>query len=282
MSTGVPSLVAGVAAACSVLLLGRPAPRALLRRRLFTVHRGVEVVGGWRLWPNRAGSLATLLAAAIAITVAVLVFGGRPHLVILAVAGIGVWWAVVTLRRRRRRHDRATKLRASITDMCDALVAELSAGIPPPTALADLAHDWPILQPAAVTARLGGEVPQALASAAERPGAGPLRHLAAAWEISARTGAPLSGVVDRLAGAMRDEQEARVEVTAALGAPRATARLLAVLPVFGLALGGGLGGEPWKVLTGSMLGAVCVVSGAGLAVAGVFWVEHIAAQAESD
>lgn len=281
MDNATAVMVAGLAAGGAVFLWGRPAPRVLLRRRL-SAHGEPDGAGDRSPWSRRVRPLGVLLVSAIAITVVVLVLGGRPHLVVLAGAAVGVWWATLTLRRRRRLHDRAIALRASVTDMCDALVAELGAGIPAPTALADLAQDWPILQPAAVTARLGGEVPQALASIARRPGAGPLRHLAAAWEISARTGAPLSGVVDRLAGAMRDDQEARVEVTAALGAPRATARLLAVLPLFGLALGGGMGSEPWEVLTGSMLGAGCVLGGAALAVAGVFWVEHIAAQAESE
>jgi tight adherence protein B len=89
------------------------------------------------------------------------------------------------------------------------------------------------------------------------------------------------GVLDRLAGTLRDDDEARQEVVSSLAASRATARLLAVLPVFGLLLGGGLGGRPWMVLIDSMIGAGCLLGGAVLAVAGVFWVERIADHAEA-
>jgi tight adherence protein B len=94
--------------------------------------------------------------------------------------------------------------------------------------------------------------------------------------VSTRTGSPLAATVARIAGALRDGQEVRREVESSLGPSRATARLLAVLPVLGLGLGAGLGGDPLSTMSTSAPVAACVLAGVALAVAGVVWVERVA------
>lgn len=270
----IAELVAALAAGTATATTFRSGSPALLRRRL-----GVSAA---RAPTGHRRRMRFLAPAALAVTTAVafLVVGDRPNLIVLAATAGGVAYAIVALRRRTGRRAVRHQRQAETIDVCDALVAELGAGIPPPRALSHVAADWPALAPAARTAELGGDVPDALRKLSEAPGRAAFGQIGAAWEISIRSGAGLAGVLDRLAVALRNDDEARQEVTASLGAPRATARVLAVLPFLGLTLGAGIGGDPVAVLLETMLGAVCLLVGSSLAIAGLFWVEHIADAAE--
>jgi tight adherence protein B len=104
--------------------------------------------------------------------------------------------------------------------------------------------------------------------------------VAAGWEVASRSGAGLADVLDRLSGVLRTDEDVRREVAANLASPRATATMLAVLPVFGIGLGTAIGADPAGVLLGTMLGACCLAAGCLLAVAGLFWVERIVDRAE--
>lgn len=268
-------LVAALAAAVAAATWVRAGSPALVRRRL---GRSAGV------GPSGRAARSTYLLAVVAPVatgcVAFVVLGDRPNLVLVAIAAGGVLYAGMALRRRTLRRARRHRSQAETVDICDAIVAELEAGSPPVRALEQVAADWPALDPAARSARLGGDVAESLRAVSRQPGRAALREMAAAWEVSLRSGAGLAAVLDRLSAALRRDDEARQEVIASLGAPRATARVLAVLPAFGLALGAGIGGDPVGVLLQSMLGAVCLLLGSGLAIAGLFWVEHIADSAE--
>ncbi|MDN5851767.1 MAG: type II secretion system F family protein [Actinomycetia bacterium] len=266
MTALVASLLAGVAVATFV-----GSPHSVLRRRL-----GAERTRAW-LRPRRP----VAVIAAVVVSVALVVrLGDRPHVIVTALSGCAIAYAAVALRRRGARRTRRHQRQAETVDICDAFVSELASGSPPPRMLAHVAIDWPFLEPAARTADLGGDVAQGLRSLATEPGRAALADIAAAWELSVRSGAGLAGVLDRLSRALRADDEARQEVIASLAAPRATSRVLALLPAFGLALGSGLGGDPVGVLFGTMLGALCLAVGSGLAIGGLFWVEHIADAAE--
>jgi tight adherence protein B len=179
-----------------------------------------------------------------------------------------------------RRH-RAERVRAiEVTDACLALVGELRAGQPPPSALRSAAGDFPsLLGPAAARARLGGDVPDALRTAAGAPGAGALVAVAAAWEVCERSGAGLADTLARVADSLRAEEAVRREAAGQLASVRATTRLLAVLPMITLlALSGG-GGRPLAFLLGHPVGLSCLVVGASLTSAGLLWVERLARSA---
>lgn len=160
--------------------------------------------------------------------------------------------------------------------------AELRAGILPQRALQGLAPEFPFLTAAARAADLGGDVPAALRAAADESGAELLAELSGAWLVAERAGAPLSRVLDRLEETARGELEIEREVESGLAPARATGRLMAVLPVFGLALGSGMGGDPVAVLTGTYPGVLCLAAGCALACVGVAWVERIASSAEAE
>jgi len=93
----------------------------------------------------------------------------------------------------------------------------------------------------------------------------------AAARLSDELGAPLSGVLDRIASAVAADEEAEDERRAALAGPRATARVLAWLPLLGLLLGGLLGADPVGVVLSGGLGTMAAALGAALLLLGRWW-----------
>lgn len=267
-------VVAVLAAALFAASVVRATSQRTARRRLGLVFDAAPHSRRYR------ARVLVVLGLAVIGAVAFVRFAIRPHSLLIGVTLCAVGYATVVLRRMARRRRDRHRRQAETVDICDAIVAELNSGSPPVRALAQVADDWPSFRPVAHTAALGGDVAQTIRTLADDQGRESLRDLAAAWEVSARSGAGLSGVLDRLSAALRQDAEVRQEVAASLGAPRATAKVLAVLPVIGLALGTGIGGDPVAVLVDTMVGAICLAVGSLLAVAGLFWVERIADSAE--
>jgi tight adherence protein B len=154
-------------------------------------------------------------------------------------------------------------------------VAELRSGQPTLRALERVAEEWSDLSSVASAARMGADVPHAFRTLALLPGAAALTELAAAWQVSVRSGAGLAGVLERMSETMRDQDDIAREVAAAVAPARATAQLLGVLPVVGLGLGTALGGDPLQILLGTPVGTVLLVLGASLSLVGLLWVEHL-------
>jgi tight adherence protein B len=265
MDIAVPTVAASLAA---MLLLPDDGRAALARLT------EPSPTGRWPWWAT--GLLA--LGGGVALLPAV---RPAPHHVVVAATSAGVVGAgAVLVRRGRRRASRAVA-RRRVVDMCDALVAELHAGQPPSRALAWVARSWSDLEAASAVAELGGDVPAALRQAARVPGAEPVGQIAVGWDVAHRSGARLADVLDRLSRALRDDNEVRREVSASLGPTRATGRLLAILPVFGLGLGYSMGADPLAVLLGTTFGSLCLAVGAALAVGGLLWIDRIADRAET-
>jgi len=103
--------------------------------------------------------------------------------------------------------------------------------------------------------------------------------LASAWATAHASGAGLAGVVERVTDELTAQLELRREIDSQLAAPRATARLLALLPLGGMALGVFLGVDPLRMLLGTTVGLCCLVVGSTLALAGVVWVDRLARSA---
>lgn len=210
---------------------------------------------------------------------------GGPVLGLLVLAA-----GAAALRARRGRAARraAEEEARRAVEACGALSAELSAGRSPAEALsvaAELgtgAFGAGCLD-AAGAVRLGGDVPAALeAAAAASAVPALLRGLAACWEVCSATGAGLAAAVEQLATAGRAEAERRRAVEAELAGPRATAGLLAVLPLGGLLLAAGLGADPVHQLLHTPLGAVCAVLGVGLDLLGLAWTARLVRRAGRD
>jgi tight adherence protein B len=189
---------------------------------------------------------------------------------------------------RHRRAARAERERASATaGLAEALAsfaAEVRAGAPPAGAAAAAGTD---AHPAAArvmalvgaTAHLGGDVPAALRAARSREPAAAehLDRLAGAWALAEQHGIALAGPAGAVAEDLRARARAAGGLRARLAGPRATAAVLAGLPVLGVLLGEGIGARPTAVLTGGVVGQVLLVVGVGLVCAGLAWTERIVA-----
>lgn len=168
---------------------------------------------------------------------------------------------------------------ATMLQFVDAVVAELDAGAPPAAAVQSAGETFSddlVLATVARHVSLGTDVGDALRDAAAAPGAGPLQRVAACVHVTTSTGAGLTTALRRVADGLRDELALSREVTSQLAAPRATARLLAGLPVMVWVMGYGLGSDPVRVLLMTPYGWGCLVVGLGLELIGLRWVDQLA------
>lgn len=256
------ALTAAVAGAAAALFLLPPRRRAG-RRAGAAVGRG------------GAGTTAAALAA-LGLVVAVT---SAAWVVPAAILG-GALLVGLRARERLRRTRSATRLRGQVLEACDGVVAELAAGIDPGTALRRVAREWDFLRPVAEAHDLGGDVPTALRSVAATAGAGDLGAVAAAWQVALRSGHGLAGAIGRVADGLRAAAATRRVVTSELASARATARLVALLPLVALLMGSGVGGDPWAFLLHHPVGWACLLAGLTLGGAGLWWIESIAADVE--
>jgi tight adherence protein B len=231
-------------------------------------------VAAWQ-GPARAPRVVPLAVLAVVAAV-VLPHDAARLLVVLAPAT----WAMRLLWARRSAARLAETNAARMAEVCDLLAAELSAGRPPDAALREAAATWPAMVPVAEVSRLGGDVPAALREAASAPGSADLRLLAAAWTVARRTGGGLGAATRRVADAVRREQATRRVVAGELASARATARLMAGLPVVALLMGSGAGGDPWSFLLTTPAGLFCLAGGLATGIGGLWWIEQIAREVE--
>ncbi|MCG5215237.1 type II secretion system F family protein [Streptosporangium soli] len=186
----------------------------------------------------------------------------------------------------RSRRDRGPEQwRTASVELCHGLSAELAAGRTPAEALTRAAREVDFPDPPAMravlgAARDGGDVSAAMIAAAPERGGDGLRRLAACWQVSIRTGAALSVLVDRVGGTLRAAESHRHEVAAQLAGPRASARLLAALPLLGLLLAAALGMRPLHFLFGSPAGLACLLLGVSLDVCGLWWTNRLMTRAQ--
>ncbi|MDX3005656.1 hypothetical protein PWY87_28510 [Kribbella solani] len=125
-------------------------------------------------------------------------------------------------------------------------------------------------------ANLGADVPTALTRASTTPGASSLRALAAAWRVTEQSGAAFATLTERLANSLRSDEAIRRQTESSLAGAHATARLLAALPAFGIALGYALGADPLTFLTATPPGWLCLATGLTLTATGLHWTTHLA------
>lgn len=259
------ALVAAILAGLAVLLL-LPAPPSADR----------DPDAGRATRPSRAGGAAPLtVAVAVAAVGAGLTLLDGPRLVAGLAGAVCLAGVVRAVHQRRADRDR-TRRRALVVEVGEAMAGELRAGRPPLHALTRAAEIWPELAPAVAAARLGSDVPTALRELGRRPGADGLVALAAAWQVSARSGAALASSLGQVVASARARDHATSLVAGELASARATARLVALLPLGTLAMASGIGASPWRFLVDQSVGAGCLLAGVLLVVAGLAWIDRIA------
>lgn len=218
-----------------------------------------------------------------------LVAGVLVLLLLLGVVGAAVA-VVVGLVGQRGWRSRGTRRaveqeRSSAVEALVVLGSELRAGRQLSDALEGAASVATgqlalVLLGAASAQRFGAEAAQALAAGADETATPEvLRGLAACCQVCSSTGSSLAVAVDRLSESLRAEREQQLAVQAELAGPRATAVLLALLPVIGIALAAGLGARPLHVLLHTPVGIGCLVGGLALDLLGLWWTGRLVAAA---
>lgn len=180
------------------------------------------------------------------------------------------------------RPGHAAARRAAELEWVESVVAELRAGADPVGALvaAETAAPRPVAPGAVIAVRSGADVASALGRDAA---ASPLmRGVAACWTVAQGSGAGLAAALLSLADSARAAESVRRELHAGLAEPRATALVLAALPLVGLAMGIALGADPLDWLLGTSAGRVVLALGIALESAGAWWAWRIASRLEAE
>ncbi|GAB3130411.1 type II secretion system F family protein [Tsukamurella serpentis] len=191
--------------------------------------------------------------------------------------------AVGTLRelRTRRRTQRTTAARLSaVLAGVDAMVSELSVGAHPAAACATAGRDAEdphvraVFNEMAGRAELGGDVAAGLRPHSSASAAWP--RIAAAWETGTRHGIGMGELLASVRDDLRARERYARRAHSALAGARATAQVLAALPVLGIVMGQLIGANPVGTLLGTSAGGVLLVIGMCLTCAGLLWAETIA------
>lgn len=197
-------------------------------------------------WVHASRPRTVLATSAVAAGLGAVVGGAVAAIVLGAYAGL-VTRAVLRGRSvRLARNDRHRRL-----DRLAALAADLRAGTRMP-----LAGEHP---------SVGASRVDELASAAVR--------------LAEHTGAPLADLLERIESDARAFDRALAVAGAQAAGARATALLLAALPLGGLALGYGIGVDPVRILLHTPLGAACAIGAVVLQVVGLAWADRLGAAA---
>lgn len=215
------------------------------------------------------------IGLAVAIALLIMLVPAYGGLVVVAIcAGVAVWWLAGRRRERRRRRTTSRAVHRFCAEMAD----DLAMGQVPEDAIAVAADRWPALLPVVVAAQLHHEVSPALREVAALPGAAGLLDVAAAWQVSSRSGSSLAEVLREVAHLLvARERRARL-VDSELAAARATAMVVSGLPVLVLGMGAGLGANSWSFfVTG--LGTLVLGLGCLLLFAGWAWLDWLAERA---
>ncbi|ATW49754.1 hypothetical protein CGZ69_19545 [Streptomyces peucetius subsp. caesius ATCC 27952] len=261
----------------AVWLLAGGHERGRRRARLLFADSGAVALPPWWSWERllpviRLRRQWLCLPAALVAAVA----GESPLPLVLGAVAVPLVRRLLRARERRRDEDRRVQ---GVIGLCGATAGELRAGLQPAQALLFAAGSTDVLGDAEAAvlaaARFGGDVPEALRTAARQPGAEGLAGMAACWRVAVDSGAGLAVGLDRLEASLRAESDQREDLKAQLAGAWSTIALLALLPVAGLAMGWALGADPLHVLFHTTAGLACLVIGGLLETAGLCWAGRI-------
>lgn len=245
------------------LLVAPGSPRRRLRaegavhRRFAVTARGV----GWL-----CGCVFMLAATVLPVTVA---------------AALAVVGATTGVRYRRRRNARSAMAEgAALEAALEVLVGELRVGAHPVRAFEAAAGETGgavsvALRGVAARARMGADVPAGLRAAAHTS-AMPAHweRIAVCWQLASEHGLAIAGLMRAAQRDITERQRFSAKVGAGLAGARATAVILAGLPVLGVALGQLIGARPLTFLC-SAPGGWFLLVGTTLICTGLWWSDRI-------
>ncbi|MFD0000144.1 type II secretion system F family protein [Nocardia sp. NPDC127526] len=220
----------------------------------------------WTYWSIRSG--------AVVLPLVLLLVGIGPLIAATLVAGTaGLRWRRRTLERRRSAEI------SRLLDGLEAVIGELRVGAHPSAAAATAARETGgevacAFAASAARSRLGGSGAEGL----RRPGtvvSQELSRIADAWLVAERHGLALAELLSAARVDLVGRRRFRDRTQAGLAGARATAAVLAVLPVLGIGLGQLMGAAPLHVLFASSVGTWLLPLGVALACTGLLWTDAI-------
>ena len=243
------------------------APSAARRRLGLT---GRPIGGSLLRWPCLLVAIGTAVAVLPAATVA---------------AAALVTGAVVGRRRQAGRRARRRSEAAALRDALDVLVGELRVGAHPVAAFGVAARevDGPVaasLRTVASRGHLGADVAAGLRAAAatsELPGH--WERLAVCWQLAQTHGLAIATLMLAAQRDIAERERFSAKFDAGLAGARATAAILAALPLFGIALGQLIGADSLGFLLSGGVGGWLLVTGVALCCVGLWWSDRIASGA---
>jgi tight adherence protein B len=260
-------VAAAVALSVSVLVLPSSP-----RRRLAPSGRV-----GQRVPPAAAGWFTVCAAAGAAVLL--------PLTTVLAAAVLAAT-AVLRFRRRRRR-CRAIDESRLLETAIDVLVSELRVGAHPARAFSVAADETDgsvadSCRAVAARARLGADVTAGLRSVA-KTSALPAQwdRLAVCWQLGCEHGLAISTLMRAAQRDIVERQRFSGHLLAAMAGARATAAILASLPLLSMLLGQLIGAHPVAFLLGGQAGGWLLVVGVTLVCGGLLWSDRITSRLAS-
>lgn len=252
-------VLAATALSAAVLML----PSSSRRRLIPTAHR-------------------TLPSQVVPLTLACPLAAGVVFLSFTTVLAIIVVAATTSLRfRRRRRSERGIHESRSMETAIDVLSGELQIGAHPATAFAVAAEETagPVgasCRAVAARARLGADVAAGLRGVAETSAlAAQWERLAVCWQLATDHGLAMSPLMRAAQRDIAERQRFSGQVRSAMAGARATATILAALPVLSVLMGQLIGARPLPFLLGGGLGGWLLVVGLTLICGGLLWADRI-------
>jgi len=184
-------------------------------------------------------------------------------------------WVVVSHIADRR----ARRASMEVVRTAQVLESLLALGHIPSVALTLTAQECPVVAPAVAHLKMGGDPWEVMDDMARTRGFEGLGRIARVWRVSYVTGASMHEGLGVVRQSLEDAADTAVVVAGELAGPRATGRLLCLLPLVGLGMAVSLGANPLHFFTASWGGRLCLLIGAGLGCLGLVWSEHLASQA---
>lgn len=200
--------------------------------------------------------------------------------------GLGLLAGTLLTRRRlglRRRARRAEA--AAIQSALDVLVAELRIGAHPVAAIGNAAMESHgrvsrALHSVAARAGLGADVAAGLSAEAQRSTLpGHWERLAVCWHLAHTHGLAVATLMQAAQRDIAERERLRERLAAGLAGARATAAILAGLPMLGVLLGHSIGADPLGFLFSDGPGGWLFVVGVGFVCCGLLWSDRIASRA---
>jgi len=194
--------------------------------------------------------------------------------------------ATVMLRHRRSLTRSAHASEAAVLQSAlDVLIGELRVGAHPVAAFEVAARevDGPVaesLRSVAARARLGADVAAGLRSfAASSRLSAHWERLALFWGLAQAHGLAIATLMRAAHRDIVERERFSARVDAGMAGARATAAVLAGLPVLGIGLGQLIGADPLRFLLSGGAGGWLLAAGVTLACCGLLWSDRITAGA---